>query len=398
MIVDLIGFGIVMPVLPFYAKEFGANATVLGMLLMCHAAAQFVFAPLWGRLSDRIGRRPVLLMTIAGTALSLLALGLATSLPWIFAARVLGGAFAANISVASAYIADVTAEEERTRWMGMLGASFGIGFLLGPAIGGALAPLRLPRAAARRGGTRGAELAARAGVAAGAAAPRRAEEATRTRAALLRDPLVRTALHGEPGVLDRGDAARDGLRVLHDRSLRLRRAARRGDPGRDGAADGRRPGRRDEGARRRFPERSLVIAGCVALALAFAALPEMHTVAWLLAPLALSALGRAVVQPSLLSMTSQAASPSERGAVMGAFQASASLARVVGPLAAGFLYDRSQPAPFWFASVLLVARRLLALALPRRAGLMNLAARRWLATRERPDEPRRSPLARYAGG
>ncbi len=161
MIVDLIGFGIVMPVLPFYAKEFGAAATVLGLLMMVYAAAQFVFAPLWGRLSDRIGRRPVLLMTVAGTALALLALGLAPSLPWIFAARAFGGAFAANISVASAYIADVTAEEERTRWMGLLGASFGVGFLLGPAIGGGARALRLRGPAAGRGGTRGVELGAR---------------------------------------------------------------------------------------------------------------------------------------------------------------------------------------------------------------------------------------------
>ena len=191
MIVDLIGFGIVMPVLPFYAREFGASATLLGLMLMCHAAAQFVFAPLWGRLSDRIGRRPVLLMTVAGTALSLLALGLASSLVWIFAARALSGAFAANISVASAYVADVTAEEDRTRWMGMLGASFGIGFLLGPAIGGALAPFgyHVPLLAA-------AGLAALNWIHAAVSLqepPRHAatEEVTRSRAALLRDPLVR---------------------------------------------------------------------------------------------------------------------------------------------------------------------------------------------------------------
>jgi MFS family permease len=118
---------------------------------------------------------------------------------------------------------------------------------------------------------------------------------------------------------------------------------------------------------RRYSERGLAIAGASALAVAFAAVPEMPSVVWLLAPLALSALGRAILQPSLLSMTSLAASRSERGAVMGAFQASASLARVVGPVAAGLLYDRSQAAPFWFASVLLVATALLARTLPRRA-------------------------------
>ncbi len=140
VVIDLIGFGIMMPVLPFYAREFGASATTLGFLFTIYAAAQFLCAPAWGRLSDRIGRRRVMLMTIAGTALALLGLGFARSLLWLFVARALGGAFAANIGVASAYITDVTPEQERTRWMGMLGACFGIGFVLGPAIGGALAP------------------------------------------------------------------------------------------------------------------------------------------------------------------------------------------------------------------------------------------------------------------
>jgi MFS family permease len=86
----------VVPVLPFYAREYGASATTLGFLVMAYAAAQFVCAPLWGRLSDRVGRRPVMLLTVAGTALSLLALGLANSLVWIFVARFLGGGFAAK--------------------------------------------------------------------------------------------------------------------------------------------------------------------------------------------------------------------------------------------------------------------------------------------------------------
>ena len=367
MIVDLIGFGIVMPVLPFYAKEFGASATVLGMLLMCHAAAQFVFAPLWGRLSDRIGRRPVLLMTIAGTALSLLALGLATSLPWVFAARVLGGAFAANISVASAYIADVTDEQERTRWMGMLGASFGIGFLLGPAIGGALAPLgyHVPLLVAAGLAT----LNWLHALASLQEPPRHAaaEEATRTRAALLRDPLVRrlctanlvfsVAVAQLETVFAFFMIDRFGFDAQHVAAILVGMALLMGGVQGGGM----------KALARRYSERGLAIAGASALAVAFAAVPEMPSVVWLLAPLALSALGRAILQPSLLSMTSLAASRSERGAVMGAFQASASLARVVGPVAAGLLYDRSQAAPFWFASVLLVATALLARTLPRRA-------------------------------
>ncbi|MFQ5416330.1 MAG: MFS transporter, partial [Myxococcota bacterium] len=139
IVIDLIGFGIVLPVLPFYADAFGANALVLGLLLTSHAAMQAIFAPLWGRLADRVGRRPVMLWTIAGTCGSLVILGLAESLAQLFVARVLSGIFAANISVATAYIGDVTEEHERTRWMGMVGACFGVGFLFGPALGGWLA-------------------------------------------------------------------------------------------------------------------------------------------------------------------------------------------------------------------------------------------------------------------
>ncbi|MCK7522568.1 MAG: MFS transporter [Ignavibacteriales bacterium] len=140
MILDLIGFGIVMPVLPFWAKEFGADALAFGLIQSSVRGGAVRMRAALGRLSDRVGRRPALLGTIAGTALAMLATGLAPSLAWLFAARTLAGAFAANISVASAYIADVTAPEERTRFMGLLGASFGIGFVLGPALGALLVP------------------------------------------------------------------------------------------------------------------------------------------------------------------------------------------------------------------------------------------------------------------
>jgi MFS family permease len=124
VVVDLIGFGIVIPVLPFLAETYGASATVLGALLTSYAVMQALFAPIWGRVSDRFGRRPVMLATIAGSSLALLLLGLADSLVGLFVARTLGGIFGANISVATAYVTDVTSEEQRTTWMGMIGASF----------------------------------------------------------------------------------------------------------------------------------------------------------------------------------------------------------------------------------------------------------------------------------
>ena len=139
IVVDLVAFGIIIPVLPAYAKDLGESAVVLGLLLSTHAALQFIFSPIWGRLSDRIGRRPVMLFSMLGTSASMVVLGLAGSLEGLLIARILSGIFSANISVATAFVADVTKEEERTRYMGMVGASFGVGFILGPALGGGLA-------------------------------------------------------------------------------------------------------------------------------------------------------------------------------------------------------------------------------------------------------------------
>jgi DHA1 family tetracycline resistance protein-like MFS transporter len=352
VIVDLVGFGIVMPTLPYWAREFGASGATLGLLITGYAAAQFVCAPLWGRLSDRIGRRPVLLCTIAGTAVSLFALALAPSLGWLFVARVLAGAFAANVGVASAYIADVTPPADRTRWMGLLGASFGIGFVLGPVIGGLLGPFgyQVPLFAA-------AGLAALNLVHAALALrepPGHAASAAdaAARAGALRDPLVRKLCVANfafsVGVTqletifayflyDRfGYGLREFAFILTGMAVLM------------GGIQG-------GGMKRisaRFGERSLVVGGSAILALGFASLAPAPSVLVLVVPLALCAIGRAVLQPSLMSLASLAAGADQRGSVMGAFQASASLARVVGPVAAGVLYDWSHAAPFFLAAAL----------------------------------------------
>ncbi len=141
--IDLVGFGMVIPILPYYAKFFGASATTLGLLMMSYSAMQFLFSPFWGRLSDRIGRRPVLLCCISGLIASMLLFAFAKTLTLLFISRLLAGFFAANISAASAYIADITTPEERTKGMGLIGAAFGLGFLFGPGIVGILGKLGL---------------------------------------------------------------------------------------------------------------------------------------------------------------------------------------------------------------------------------------------------------------
>ena len=133
--IDLVGFGIMMPLLPYYAKAYGAAPAEISLLFAMYSIGQFLFSPVWGRLSDRFGRKPILLVSLGGAILGYSALGLSLSLPMLFAARLFSGIMAGNISTAMAYVADVTTPEKRAKGMGMIGAAFGLGFILGPVIG-----------------------------------------------------------------------------------------------------------------------------------------------------------------------------------------------------------------------------------------------------------------------
>src|ERR687890_465531 len=138
--IDLVGFGIVIPVLPFYAEGTAFNATprIVGLLFASYSVMQLIFSPILGGLSDKYGRRPVLLLSIIGTGIGFLVLGFATTLFMLFVGRILDGITGGNISTAQAYIADITTTENRAKGMGLIGAAFGLGFIFGPAIGGIL--------------------------------------------------------------------------------------------------------------------------------------------------------------------------------------------------------------------------------------------------------------------
>src|SRR5579862_2179455 len=138
-VIDVLGFGILIPLVPYMANRFGARPELITAILGSYSLCQFLAAPLWGRLSDRYGRRPILVSSLAGACVSYLILGLANSLPWLFVSRILGGFMAGNIAAAFAYASDVSAPEKRAASLGMVGAAIGIGFTLGPAIGGILA-------------------------------------------------------------------------------------------------------------------------------------------------------------------------------------------------------------------------------------------------------------------
>jgi DHA1 family tetracycline resistance protein-like MFS transporter len=312
----------------------------------------------------------VILLTVSGTALSLLFLGLAQSLASLFAARLLAGAFGANVSVASAYVADITHESERTRWMAMIGASFGIGFVLGPAIGGLLAPLgyhvpMLVAAALAAINLTFATFTLREPERHVATAV--SDDGPRNRWEVLRDPLLLRLCIAyfafSVGVTqlevvfayfmkDRfAFDARDFALLLVAMAIVM------------GAIQG--GGMKVLAAR--FGERTLVVTGSLLLAVAFLLIPFTPALGLLFVVLAVAAVGRAITQPPLMSLASHAATAKTRGVVMGTFQSSASLARVVGPLAAG-LYDIYPVAPFHLAGGLLLVVAFLGTALPVRMG------------------------------
>src|SRR3954466_14559836 len=137
--VNLVGFGIIIPLLPFYAETFGASPLVIGLLFAVFSICQLAAAPALGDISDRYGRRPVLILSLAGTVVSFVMLALAHSLAMLFAARIVDGLSGGNITTARAYIGDIATDENRARLFGMLGAAFGLGFIIGPGLGGLFA-------------------------------------------------------------------------------------------------------------------------------------------------------------------------------------------------------------------------------------------------------------------
>ena len=352
IVLDLIGFGVVMPILPFYAKQYGANATIVGLLLTSYSAMQFLFSSVWGKISDKIGRKKVLLLTIAGSALSLTLLGLANSLLLLFVGRLLSGTFAANISVASAYVTDVTTEENRTKGMGMIGAAFGIGFLLGPALGGVLSRYgyHVPILTA-------AALSAVNLFYAFLHLPEPAHHhhvVEKIRTKLLENPailklcvvnlvftLAVTQLESTFAFFMMQRYSYDAIHVSYILAMMaLIMVGIQGGLIRT--------------LSQRYGEVLLLAAGALMMVVAFASVPLSPTVALLLLPLGLASVGRAIGQPSMMSIVSKKSPPHMRGSVMGTFQASASLGRVVGPVIAGYLFDQSMPLPYYLAGGLML--------------------------------------------
>ena len=392
VVIDLIGFGIVIPLLPFYGEHFGARPLVVTALLAMYSLAQLFAAPLWGRLSDRWGRRPILLASLAGSVFAYLWMGVAYSLWVLFAARFLQGAMAGNIAAAQAYIADVTTPENRAKGMGMIGAAFGIGFIFGPALGGFLAGGDPATANLGAPFYFGAGLSALAFVGAliflkESLPPEQRGRIRRVwRLAAIADKLARPGLRGLILLSFLVVFAFAGMEVTF--AMWARRQFGWG-PLQVGyvftfvgvlsaAMQGGLVGR----LAKHFGEERLLTAGLASVLLGLAILPAAAGVPLLLAATGLLAVGMGLTQPSLNSLISRRARADEQGEVLGVNQSAGSFARIVGPWLAGFLFEAfGRNAPFLAGAVLMALalvlarpalRPLVAAEFPQRAGTSRI--------------------------
>jgi MFS transporter, DHA1 family, tetracycline resistance protein len=379
--IDLLGFGLVIPFLPGMARRLGAGDFVATMPGAVYSIMQFLFIPIWGRLSDRIGRRPVLLWSIGATSVGMVLLGAAPTLPLLIAARVFSGIATANIAVAQAYVADVTAPEHRARGMGVIGIAFGLGFILGPFVGGELS--RFP--------VFGREGTLPALVAGGLAAvnfllalrtlPESLPVELRGKSLRRAVPLDLGALRAAVAVPGVGAAVAVNFAMVlwfagMEQTFRLFTA--------DGF------GMSDAGTGRifgvvgivgaivqggvvrrlapRVGEARLVQSGVGIQAAAFALLGlSTGFGAWgvlaLYTAAGLIALGNGLTTPSLPAFASRRASIATQGVTLGALQSAAALARAAGPLVGGALYAGIDPrAPYLAGAIGLAAAGLFALA------------------------------------
>jgi len=357
---DLLGFGMVIPQLGPYAHALGAPEWLVGVLFATYSAMQFLFAPVWGSLSDQVGRRPILMVSLMGSVIGYLLFAAANSVAMLFASRLLAGIAAANISVAQAYLADITPPSERAGAMGLVGAAFGVGFVLGPALGGLLGRLGGSHAV----GFGAAMFSALALLGAWRFLPEPLQRqssrplsrwatlqqvwrhrplllcialfffATFAIANLQFSLLLFLPLRWHWTVEETG--WRVGL-LLSFAGLLM------------GALQGVAVGQ----WAKRYGEARLVINGTGLTAFGLAMLPLAPHWLWLFPSLAILSVGGAMAQPTLASLVSQFSPDEMRGSVMGVYQSAGSLARILGPLWAGVWFHLTPTLPFWTAAAVM---------------------------------------------
>ena len=371
VLVDLVGFGIVLPVLPFYAEGFGADFGQVGLLYAIYSLVQLVMAPLWGRVSDRVGRRPVIILGLLGSAVAYTIFARADSLAVLFLSRIVGGIGGSTIPVAQAYIADVTPPGRRAGGLGLIGAAFGLGFVIGPALGGILSGVS-PGSPAAPGYTAAALCLANA-LAALAWLPesrRRGTPPTSSRfnlgaalAEVARSRQIRLILAGYLCITMGFSTLQPTLSLLASGRFAM--------------------GPREAGylfallgivsvivqgglVRRlvpRFGERRLLRVSGIPFCLGLALVGVATTAPALLAGLVLIGIGYGGSIPSVLALLSRATDPERQGAVLGLGQSVGSLARVLSPAMAGALLEVRLALPYMVGAALILVAALFAAGL-----------------------------------
>ena len=401
MFLDLLGFGLIIPIQPFYAQSFDASPTLVTLLGAAYSLMQFIFIPFWGRLSDRFGRRPVIMSSVMVAGLGYLVFGSATSLWMLFAARLMSGFGNANVATVQAMIADMTTGAERTRGMGLIGAAFGLGFVIGPAVGGVLVQWGLAAPAffaagltvinlllaifvlpetnryrQRRGEVRGRslsrmELLRRASTLPNVLAIAVLMVVWTTSFSVMEQSIslfveavwVRgSTMTAE--VMSTLDAA--SLAALKDAELKRAAGMAASILVAVGATSTVLQGLLIGPLSRRFGERALVrfglpVAGCSMFLMIVAGrlefFPLMFPASMLLAT------GAGLCNPSLMSLMSQSSPPQLQGSILGVGQSAGSLGRVLGPAMSGWLFSHSIEMPAMVGGTLLCFAFLLSLRL-----------------------------------
>src|SRR5271154_3393454 len=350
--IDLLGFGIVIPFLPLYAERMHVGAFGIGLVLSIYSLMQFLCAPVLGRISDHVGRRPIIMLGLFGSAAGYVIYGLAASFAWLLFSRAIHGACSATVSTAQAYVADTTDEANRAHGMGMIGAAFGLGFVLGPAIGGLLghASLRTPVFFA-------AALTFANFIFAAIRLPEshRPDPAARLDLARLIDPLVnlpRQLLgHQLAGLFTIAFLATFAMAAWEATFALIVTAHYGYGPAGVGGllaytgliqalVQGYLLGK----VVKRTGEMMLIRGGMIALAVGLAPMASLSSHAILYALLALVAIGYGFASPSVASLISKRTERRLQGEVLGINQSALSLARIFGPIAAGFAYQTLGPA------------------------------------------------------
>lgn len=374
--IDLLGFGIIIPLLPFYAQHFGAAPTIIGLLSSSYSFMQFLFVPFWGRLSDRIGCRPIILMSVTGSCISYLIFGFANSLAILFVSRMLAGFMGANISAAQAYIADTTSFEERAKYMGLIGAAFGVGFMLGPFIGGVMSNISYGAPGFLASG-----LALANAILAYFLLPESLKDRSKPvrKLSLLNIAAIRTAFKKHAignlvlvfffytmafSILYVAFPLFGGQRFKYDAAQNGYFFAYVGLIGIiiQGGAIGK--------LAKKFGEKSLLVTGLMSLLISLILVPSSHKLSTLVFLATLLAIGSAFITPSLTSLISKYAGTGEQGGTLGVSQSFSSLGRVIGPFWGGFILGAAGIEwPFYTGSIMLVIALALALRVPSRREL-----------------------------